>query len=78
LLLPLCLILSTGCSEPHVRPSGCQVDLGLIQKLSFPERPNDDVTNGWLVETLKDLRLKTEADNARKDELLRQLEVCNQ
>ena len=53
------------------------MDLGLVQKLDFPERPNGEITNGWLIEALKDLRLKTEADNARKDELLRQLEVCN-
>jgi len=49
-----------------------------VQKIAFPERPNGEITNGWLIEALKDLRLKTEADNARKDELLRQLEVCNQ
>lgn len=49
-----------------------------MQKIEFPERPNGAVNNGWLIESLKDLRLKTEADNARKDELLRQLEVCNQ
>lgn len=72
------MILSTGCDNNRVRPSGCQVDLALVQKIEFPERPNSAVTNGWLIETLKDLRLKTEADNARKKELLRQLEVCNQ
>jgi hypothetical protein len=66
-----------GCDDNRVRTTGCQVDLGLIQKIPFPERPNGEVTNGWLIEALKDLRLKTEADNARKTELIRQLEVCN-
>jgi hypothetical protein len=54
------------------------VDQALIQDIRFPERPNGRVTNGWLVETLKELRLRTEVDNARKEELRRQLETCNQ
>lgn len=53
------------------------MDLGLIQPLSFPERPNGAVTNGWMIETLKDLRLKLSVDNDRKAEIRRQLEVCN-
>ena len=54
----------------------CQVDARLVQKLTFPERPNGTLTNGYLLEALKGLRITIEADNVRKDELLKQLEGC--
>lgn len=54
----------------------CQIDRSLIKPLDFPERPNGTLTNGYLVEALKGLRIAIEADNTRKEELLKQVDKC--
>jgi len=54
----------------------CKIDHSLIQKLTFPDKPNGTLTNGYLLESLKGLRIAVETDNARKGELLKQIEEC--
>ncbi|MDY6979361.1 MAG: hypothetical protein SV201_05730 [Pseudomonadota bacterium] len=63
-------------AEPEPALLTCKFDLTLLVDLEFPGRPAGPVTNGWLVETLRNLKHDIKADNARKDELRQQLEQC--
>jgi hypothetical protein len=73
----MCFISITACnSNPPVPATGCPVDFSLIQDIPFPARPPGGITNGWLLETLRTLRVETQRDAARKAELVKQLEVC--
>lgn len=54
----------------------CRVDRTLLVDLEFPDPPAGPLTNGYLVEALRNLKHDIKADNARKDELRQQLESC--
>lgn len=75
LLILATLFTATGCSSTPPRTT-CEVDLSLVQDVPFPKRPSGAITNGWMLDALRELKAETEADKARNDELIRQLEKC--
>lgn len=76
LCLLLLILMHSGCaSRTAVVQTGCEIDETLIVKLD--ERyPGANAPLGTIEQTIPEFVKDIRGDNARKDQLLKQLEKC--
>lgn len=70
------LSMLMGCSTAN--PSSCDLDRSLIVVLPVLVVDTKEVLNGNLAEDLRTMRTERNSDNTRKQELLKQLDACQQ